>query len=272
MGKAAPPPPAPELTFSLSEIDFSDVVAGSAKDLTISLGNLGNADLVIDRISAVGEGFSFPQPPTLPLIIAPQNTYDLPVRFLPSSLGYFIGSISISSNDPGFPLLEILARGTGLAASAGPPHLLVSARQLDFGEVNIGEFQETPLAVTNTALGDLVVSNLSWSGDGDFAISSPPELPFTLTAGESQSLVIHFTPAWIGTRAGNLRITSNDQDEPELMINLSGTGLVASEKTWGCSCSTPIASTPTGQGSGSILSFLIPFVLFWLKRKQSWKS
>jgi hypothetical protein len=267
MGKAAPPPPAPELTFSLSEIDFSDMVAGSAQDLAISLGNLGNADLVIDGISAAGEGFSFPQPPILPLVIAPQNTYDLPVRFLPSSLGYFTGSISISSNDPGFPLVEILVRGTGLAASAGPPHLLISDRQLDFGEVNIGEFLEMPLAVTNIAPGDLVVSNLSWNGDGDFTISSPPELPFTLTAGESQSLVIHFTPAWIGTRAGNLRITSNDQDEPELIINLSGTGLVASEKTWGCSCSTP--GTRNGSEMGSNFILITAFIIFFLRRKSA---
>jgi hypothetical protein len=242
------------------------VVAGSAQDLTFSLGNLGTADLVIDGISVTGAGFSLPQPPTLPQVISPQSTYDLPVRFLPSSTGYFNGSISISSNDLGFPLVEIPVRGNGLAASAGSPHLLVSGRQLDFGEVNIGEFQETPLAVTNTAQGDLVISNLSWNGDGDFAITSPPELPLTLAGGESQNLVIRFTPAWIGTRAGNLQITSDVQDEPELMINLSGTGVVAREKTSGCSCSTP--GTRNGSGMGSNFILITAFIIFFLRRKS----
>ena len=262
-GKA---PPRPQLDFSPSEIDFNNVVAGSAQDLTFSLGNLGTADLVIDGISVTGAGFSLPQPPTLPQVISPQSTYDLPVRFLPSSTGYFNGSISISSNDLGFPLVEIPVRGNGLAASAGSPHLLVSGRQLDFGEVNIGEFQETPLAVTNTAQGDLVISNLSWNGDGDFAITSPPELPLTLAGGESQNLVIRFTPTWIGTRAGNLQITSDVQDEPELMINLSGTGVVAREKTSGCSCSTP--GTRNGSGMGSNFILITAFIIFFLRRKS----
>ncbi|MCX5868499.1 MAG: choice-of-anchor D domain-containing protein [Proteobacteria bacterium] len=264
-GKA---PPRPQLEFSPSEIDFNNVVAGSAQDLTFSLGNLGTADLVIDGISVTGAGFSLPQPPTLPQVISPQSTYDLPVRFLPSSTGYFNGSISISSNDLGFPLVEIPVRGNGLAASAGSPHLLVSGRQLDFGEVNIGEFQETPLAVTNTAQGDLVISNLSWNGDGDFAITSPPELPLTLAGGESQNLVIRFTPTWIGTRAGNLQITSDVQDEPELMINLSGTGVVAREKTSGCSCATPSGSSEAKSSSYLTgLIFLLVFVVFRSQRK-----
>ncbi|MDD5222500.1 MAG: choice-of-anchor D domain-containing protein [bacterium] len=266
-GKAPPPPPRPQLDYAPAEIDFHNVDAGTAVIMGFSLGNLGTADLVIDAISVTGEGFSFPQPPTLPLVIAPQSARDFQVRFLPSSAGDFPGSISISSNDPVFPLAEIPARGTGLAAPAGPPHLLVSARQLDFGEVNIGEFLEMPLAVTNTAQGDLVISNLSWNGDGDFAITPPPDLPLTLTAGESQSLVIRFSPAWIGARAGNLQVASNDPDEPGLAISLSGTGAVASEKTSGCACATP--GTEAGPDSGLTgLIFLLVFAVFQSRRKK----
>ena len=270
IGKAPPPPPRPQLDIFPSEIDFHNVDAGMAGNRVFSLGNLGTADLVINGISVSGAGFSFPQAPALPLFIPPQNTFDLTVQFLPPAGGGFTGSISILSNDPVFPLAEIPVRGTGLAVAVEPPRLLVSARRLDFGEVNIGESQEMPLAVTNTAPGDLVVSNLSWSGDGDFVISSPPELPFTLTAGESQSLVIRFSPAWIGTRAGNLRISSNDQDEPELMINLSGTGLVAREETSGCSCATP--GTETGSGSGFGLTGLILLLVFAVFQSQRKKK
>ncbi|MCX5859445.1 MAG: choice-of-anchor D domain-containing protein [Proteobacteria bacterium] len=269
-GKAPPLPPRPRLDYAPTEIDFHNVDAGTARVMSFSLGNLGTADLVIDAISVTGEGFSFPQPLTLPLVIAPQSTRDFPVRFLPSSAGDFLGSISISSNDPVFPLAEIPARGTGLAAPAGPPHLLVSARQLDFGEVNIGEFLEMPLAVTNTAQGDLVISNLSWNGDGDFAITSPPDLPLTLTPGEAQSLVIRFSPAWIGSRAGNLQVTSNDPDEPGLAISLSGTGAVASEKTSGCACATP--GTEAGSGSGSGLTGLILLLVLAVFQSQRKKK
>src|SRR6185503_9484079 len=62
------------------------------------------------------------------------------------------------------------------------------------------------------------------STSGDFASDAAA---FSLEAGETRALRVTFHPASVGPIAGTLRIRSNDSDEPERTVALSGTGIPA---------------------------------------------
>ena len=71
--------------------------------------------------------------------------------------------------------------------------------------------------VTNAGDGDLVVEDVSVSGDG--WVASTPDLPFTLTSGESVTIGVEG-----GVGEATLLIASTDPDEPTVTVPLSATG------------------------------------------------
>jgi len=58
--------------------------------------------------------------------------------------------------------------------------------------------------------------------DRPFRIDDPPTLPATLAPGQSVTFSVSFAPQAEGKYSGLLRISSNDKDEPDATVTLSG--------------------------------------------------
>lgn len=121
---------------------------------------------------------------------------------------------------------------------------------LDFGPQPFG-IPSLPLGFTirNEGDGPLEVAGLSLiNGDaGDFAITSPG-IPGSVPVGGDLTFSVIFTPSDIGSRSIVLRVESNDDDERNIDIALTGTGTFNAELV--------LEESPgTELGDGSVLSF-----------------
>ena len=106
------------------------------------------------------------------------------------------------------------------------PDIGVSPGSLDFSNIVNTTVTET-LTVTNTGDDDLVISNISsCPNSSTFTEYSflPPVSPI-VTPNSSAFIQVSYTPIDIGYDRGCLRIISNDLDQPQLDIPLTGQGL-----------------------------------------------
>ena len=95
--------------------DFGTVNAGSSLDHAFTVQNTGTATLNISGASVSGTGFSLQG--TYPGAIVAGGSGDFTVRFSPASAGSYTGTLSVNSNDPDTPTLNIGLKGTGGGSS-----------------------------------------------------------------------------------------------------------------------------------------------------------
>jgi Putative Ig domain/Abnormal spindle-like microcephaly-assoc'd, ASPM-SPD-2-Hydin len=83
-----------QLTLASSGLDFGSVQEGSSSTLSTSVTNTSRRYITISQASASGTGFSF-SGPSLPIILAPDQSISLSVTFTPQATGPASGSLSV---------------------------------------------------------------------------------------------------------------------------------------------------------------------------------
>ena len=204
------------LTANPSSLNFGNVQDGSSESLTDTLTNTGGTSLTISAASASGAGFSL-SGLTLPLTLGAGQSTSFTVLFSPTASGSVSGNVSVTSNGSDSNL-SIPLTGTGVAQGA----LGANPTSLAFGSVQIGKSSILSEMLTNTGGSSLTISAATASGSG-YSLSGLT-LPLTLSAGQSTSFTVTFSPAASGSVSGNVAITS-DGSNPNLNIPLSGTGV-----------------------------------------------
>ncbi|HHE46635.1 MAG TPA: choice-of-anchor D domain-containing protein, partial [Bacteroidetes bacterium] len=105
------------------------------------------------------------------------------------------------------------------------PQIALSTDTLDFGEVNRGLSSEMILTITNEGGVDLTVAGVTVEGDC-FSVDINREI--VLERDDSLDLTVAFAPERVGRYQGSLAIDSNDPDDRQVRIVLSGVGIEAS--------------------------------------------
>jgi len=97
----------------------------------------------------------------------------------------------------------------------------------DFGDVNIGSSIATLVKINNVGDSALTVNAIGFQAGSstDFAITSTMLLPRTISAGWYFEVEITFAPSAAGLSSATIEITSEDPDEPLVVVALSGTGI-----------------------------------------------
>lgn len=90
----------PALVFEPTPYSFGGLWPGCEKDTTITVRNEGEADLDLESLMLVGEGFSATSTPTLPLTLGVGEETTMDVRFSPLVDGEYAAMIWATSNDP----------------------------------------------------------------------------------------------------------------------------------------------------------------------------
>lgn len=105
-----------ELSLSLNEIDFPELLIGQSERQSLTLLNSGAANLVIDSFGAPAAPFSVDESACspLPLTLAPGESCTLLVSFSATQAGRFEGGVEIVSNAGSSPD-SIVLRGSVLA-------------------------------------------------------------------------------------------------------------------------------------------------------------
>jgi len=215
----------PRIRIVEEEHDFGRVLLNAERIWTMEISNLGDANLVIENIVADGNGFEV-RGIEDNAEVAPQESVQVDVVFLPAEVGDYEGNLIVNSNDPANPRLEIALMGEGLEPA--DPAIDLSEMDHDFGEVLITEVAEWELTIINIGADVLTIEDLELDGDG-FAIDQ--ENGFDLDIDESLTITVSFAPDDVTDFEATLVVRSNDPENEVLEVSLVGMGIIP-EPRW----------------------------------------
>jgi hypothetical protein len=204
------------LGSSPSSLSFGNVIVGSNQSLSETLTNTGASSVTISQVGISGTGFGL-SGITTPTTLTAGQSATFSVTFAPQSAGSASGSLAVTSSASN-PTLTIPLSGTAVTPGA----VGSNPTTLSFGNVTVGSNQSLSETITNTGGSSVTISQAGISGAG-FS-QSGIATPVTLTAGQSTTFTVTFTPASAASLSGNITITSNASN-PSLTIPLSGTGV-----------------------------------------------
>lgn len=205
------------LTANPSSVNFGNVPVGGSSTRSQALTNAGSLSVTLSHATLTGTGFSL-SGLSLPLTLAPGQSYTFQVRFAPQSSGSKSGSISVTSNSAS-SILTIPLSGTGTAAG----QFSVVPATLSFGNVTVGTSKSQ--TATLRAAGSTVTVSSGTTSSSEFTLSGL-SFPLTIAAGQSASFTVKFTPQVSGTTSASASFTSNASNSPAVE-SLSGTGTAA---------------------------------------------
>ena len=138
---------APDIRVRAASLDWGDVVLGGGYVDTLVVGNPGCDPLTVDSVTSDNPLFD---PLQTQFTVNAGTSFKLPVRFTPTDLGSAAGMMSLGSNDPDEPLVQIGLSGNALSA----PVAGVSPTALG-GNIVAGDVHDEWITVSNTGIADL---------------------------------------------------------------------------------------------------------------------
>ena len=152
--------------------------------------------------------------------VPPGGSVDVQITFDASELfgGDYEGRIVVTSNDPDEAEVGVPAH----LHVTGVEDIDVQPLALDFGNVFLGYHRQLTLTVSNTGTDALTVSG-TLVGLADYQLSAST---YVLQPRASTTITVTFAPTLAAVRNTQLGFFSSDPDEPLVIVDLAGTGLV----------------------------------------------
>ncbi len=202
------------------EIDFGRMFDGGQVDEVVEVANVGQVPLTITDISVDGDGFALGDIDVEnPIEIEPDGTIEVPVMFLPDDEGEFNGTLTIVSNDPDDGEVSVDLVGVGFFT---PPEIEVSDDALDFEGVVVGQTGTMEFTIAN--VGQLPLEIEEFALEGQY-FSTEQEDEFVIERDGELVIEVNFAPELRGDYEGMITFETNDDDTPEVTIDLVGAGL-----------------------------------------------
>ena len=153
--------------------------------------------------------------------VAAGQAVDVEVIFDAANLctGSYPSNILVTGNDPLNPEIVVAAE----MLVTGETDIEVSKQALDFGPVFVGGASTDTLRISNPGCELLMVTSLVFD-HSDFQADAATLL---LDPGQRQNLIVTYGPTGVGPVTATLTLYTNDPDEPVVVIDLAGEGLVA---------------------------------------------
>lgn len=195
---------------------------------TVTLQNTGNGPLTISSISITGADSSdfartdnCPQGPGASL--SPNSACSIAVTFAPTATGTRSASLSVADNAAQSPQTVSLS-GLGTA-----PGAQLNVSTVPFGSVVVGtQSSGSPIQVTNSGNGTLVISGISFTGANptDFQASGScvgaNGSSVSVPAGSNCTVNVIFAPTASGSRSATVNVNDNVKGSPQ-QVSATGT-------------------------------------------------
>ncbi|MFZ5516882.1 MAG: choice-of-anchor D domain-containing protein [Candidatus Zhuqueibacterota bacterium] len=204
-----------DIYLPVTHYDFGNVLVDSSKTWLLTVKNLGLGRLEIYTVQNSVSAFSV-NPKTAS--IAELDSFHFTLTFSPATEKTFQDTFRISSNDP--DEATILFPVTGRGVIAPQPSIFISEISHNFGDVPVHSSSSWQLTIENKGTADLLVQNISSSNP---VFSADPQ-QFTLRPSGRQEVQVQFAPDSLLSESGVLTILSNDPENPEKTVALSGAG------------------------------------------------
>jgi hypothetical protein len=211
----------PVIEVSPKVIDFGtlDVGGDAALPQTITVTNVGDAPLTIERYSMADEDSPFELGPIGASYFAAGEATTFTITYTAVNEVKWDTQVLIESDDPNTPveIVQVLADGVA-------PNIELTPTSYDFGSTYVGCAMDRPLTLANTGDADLVVTAISYIEQKDdgtlpdqlsLVLDGLPALPWTISPLDSLQVPVRYNPlvADLGV-SGTVSVESNDPDEP----------------------------------------------------------
>lgn len=236
------------------QIDFGDVTQASLTSETVTITNVGDANLNIGNIGNVNVlalPFSIINDNCSSQTILPLASCTIGIQFEPTVAGSFSDSLDIASNDADEPSVVVSVSGTGVSLPVPDITVIdtvdpVNDLQLLFGNVAENSTATKQVNLTNDGSADLIMGQIGVAN----ALSAPFQLENDTCSGQTLnpsatcSITIRFSPTSVAVFNDSLDFPSNDTDENPVTFNVSGEGVVAN--------TVDVGGNPSSSSGGSL--------------------
>lgn len=124
---------APEIDVFPTSLDYGQIETGTTRDLTVTITNVGTADLIVSDLMTTNPVFTILSP-AVPLPIAPGSSEVVTIRFSPLVDGIAAGQLNIFSNDADESVVSVPLVGVGFTPEVPHPCPDFPAEGVDFGD------------------------------------------------------------------------------------------------------------------------------------------
>jgi hypothetical protein len=188
---------------------------GSAVD-TLKVCNTSAGNLVVTSITSSNPEFEVVSPSGgFPVSVSHDFCFPFQVKFTPSGAGPRSAVLTITTNDPNFPSVQVTVTGTGQPGS----DIRVTG-STDFGVVSGWKVGRRTVSVCNVGTCPVDATSAAVSC-ADFTIVDNP-LPATLQPGACLDVEVQFAPVVPGSYSCNLTIASTSPITPQVVRTLTG--------------------------------------------------
>jgi uncharacterized protein (TIGR03437 family) len=203
-----------------AQFDLHGGWVGQTVERTLAVRNTGSGPLTITAITSSSNAVA---PRTAaPLSLGAGESGAVRLRFTPPGVGAFLGTLTLQSNDPARPNVQVAFEGEGVSAATAD--VAAGAATLDFGAVNAGQSARRTLWFENFGPAAATITAIETTGAA-FGVQAPAT-PYQLGV-RREGLAVTFTPPAAGPFNGRVTIRSNSPGQPAIEVALSGTGVTA---------------------------------------------
>jgi len=211
----------PNIWVDPEEVSFGSVIVNTANTANVTIHNVGGGTLTVNSVTLQNGNGPFTVQSYSGEIV-PDNLQDILVTFEPLDLGPAEDVILIDSNDPDEPIVEVPIYA--LDVTEGPePAIAWSPTSIDYGPVPSGGEVIELVVIQSIGTAPLQVSNISLAvgSSSDFYITEH-EAPTVLDPSDDSEIFVAYAPSDNTADAGTLVVESNDPNNPEVLIPLTG--------------------------------------------------
>lgn len=219
-----------------ANLDFSNVVVGTTKTLSLTVTNTSPLDGVLDFLGGTNARLCTENSPSQFCLRAGNRSFDgdgriplaagevvsLEVQYEPLVAGTRSdGTLRFSICDA--PVCEFRVQLSGFGVEAG---LRCRPPILDFGQVNPGSSETLTVTCENIANERVTIVTWMTTADSDPAFEAQAPMPKVLNQGDTATIEVSYAPPGLSDAAGTLRMET-DSPNPALRsvdVDLLGTG------------------------------------------------
>ena len=209
--------PEPVLSLAPPVVSFGGAPVNQQVNGTLTISNVGGANLVINSVSSPGAPFSASGVPAAGSTLGPGQSVTVTLTFAPTQIGTFSDQVVVdtSAGQQTVPL-------SGSSALAG--NLVLTPKALQFGSVAVGQSKVLEFQVSNTGGSRVTVTKSKPPGLAiGFSNTDDLQEGAAIEAGETKTLHVQFSPQTAGAATDHWTINADGQ-QGVLTLEMTGTG------------------------------------------------
>jgi hypothetical protein len=203
-------------------LNFPDVYVGEELVMGVEIYNDGQTILTVNSIiPQFADNVSRYFGPSTPFdILGPGWYKTVNVSFAPNAVGPFTRVYNVNSNDPDNPTVPLTIKGNGIPRV---PDIALSSNSWSYATTVYGDCKTGGPDIYNHGTETLRIDRIERApGGSQWFNYATPTTPFYIPAGGTQKIDIKYCPLDGVSHSAVFVIYSNDPDEPEVTVNVSG--------------------------------------------------